>query len=83
MAFEITDVDDASAQVVLTTFESYTADLKAIEVQPSKLTRSLSAFCNADGGELYIGVDEDKKAKTRTWRGFHPEGLCFGPDGVG
>jgi ATP-dependent DNA helicase RecG len=56
------------AQKILSLHEGHFADLKAIEVTPAKLTRSLSAFANADGGELYIGIDES--AGGRKWRGF-------------
>lgn len=70
MPFEITQVDDRTQELLLNIAESYTADLKAIEVAPSRLTKSLSSFCNADGGELFIGVDEDKTTGARTWRGF-------------
>lgn len=55
---------------MLLTEESHTADLKAIEVAPAKLTRSMAAFCNAEGGELYVGVDEDRTRGVRSWRGF-------------
>ncbi len=65
MPFEITQVDDRTQKLLLNIAESYTADLKAIEVAPSRLTKSLSAFCNADGGELFIGVDEDKTTGAR------------------
>ena len=30
----------------------------------------MAAFANADGGELFIGVAEDKQAGTRSWDGF-------------
>ena len=70
MSYEIIDIDDASMRVALATEESHTADLKAREVTPAKLTKSMSAFANAEGGELFIGIDEDKKAGTRTWQGF-------------
>ncbi|MEU3273343.1 ATP-binding protein [Saccharomonospora sp. NPDC006951] len=55
---------------ILDLTEHHFADLKAIEVAPAKLSRSISAFANADGGELYIGIDEDIKAQSRKWRGF-------------
>lgn len=43
-----------------------------MDIKPSKLTRTVSAFANASGGELYIGVDEVEKngVKGREWRGF-------------
>lgn len=51
--------------------EGHFHDLKAIEIKPSKLTESVSAFANASGGEIYIGVDElDRNKKNRKWRGF-------------
>jgi ATP-dependent DNA helicase RecG len=70
MALEVVDVDQVTQALLLATEESHTADLKAIEVSPGRLTRSLSAFANAEGGELFIGIDEDNQTATRTWRGF-------------
>jgi len=55
---------------ILSFEEGHFLDLKAIEIVPGKLTKHISAFANADGGELYIGIDEDKRTNTRTWRGF-------------
>ncbi len=56
---------------VLAHSEGHFADLKAIDIAPRKLTRSLSAFANAEGGELFIGIDEDKANQERRWRGFN------------
>ncbi len=55
---------------ILALEEGHFGDLKAVEIGPSKLTRTLSAFANAEGGDLYIGIDEDKAQGTRRWRGF-------------
>jgi len=46
--------------------ESHFCDLKALEVSPGKLTKAISAFSNAEGGELFIGIDDTP----RKWRGF-------------
>jgi ATP-dependent DNA helicase RecG len=70
MAFETTDVSQPEIDHLLALDEGHFGDLKAIEVTPGKLTRTLAAFANADGGELFIGIDEDKAAGARTWRGF-------------
>jgi len=55
---------------VMLTVEGQFADVKGTEVSPAKLTKTVSAFANADGGDLYIGIDEIPPDKTRRWRGF-------------
>ena len=40
------------------TGESHFLDFKSKDVSPLKLTRTLSAFANAEGGEVYIGISE-------------------------
>jgi ATP-dependent DNA helicase RecG len=50
--------------------EGHFIDAKAKEVTPAKLTKTIAAFANADGGELYIGLLEDKATNTFTWNGF-------------
>jgi ATP-dependent DNA helicase RecG len=70
MSFDVVDLDQLEAHRALWMEEGHTSDVKAVEVTPAKLTRSLAAFSNAEGGELFVGVDEDKSTGTRTWRGF-------------
>jgi ATP-dependent DNA helicase RecG len=70
MPIGVAELTAAEIAVVLATEEGHFGDLKAIEVAPAKLTRSLAAFANADGGDLWIGVDEDKATNGRSWRGF-------------
>lgn len=50
--------------------EGHFIDLKRKEVKPSKLTKSISAFTNADGGELYVGIGENHEKTERFWSGF-------------
>jgi len=63
-------VTDTEVSKLLAFEEGHFGDLKAVDIAPGKLTRSIAAFSNAEGGELFIGIDEDKEAGTRTWRGF-------------
>lgn len=52
--------------------EDHFNDMKSRAIKPKKLTKSLSAFGNADGGELFIGIKEDNDS-TFHWDGFSDE----------
>ncbi|QKE82951.1 ATP-binding protein [Arthrobacter sp. NEB 688] len=65
----VVDVDADAVARVLALQESHFLDLKAIEITPVKLGVHVTAFGNAAGGELYVGVDEID-AGQRKWRGF-------------
>ena len=76
MAFEIQDITREQADRIISAEEGQYGDVKAIEKKPSSLTEDIAAFANADGGDLYIGIDEFEVngVKTRSWRGFaNPE----------
>ncbi len=55
---------------ILALEEGHFGDLKSIDISPSKLTKHISSFANADGGELYIGISENKLTGERSWQGF-------------
>ncbi|MGN6187142.1 MAG: ATP-binding protein [Thermoanaerobaculia bacterium] len=57
-------------QKILQLQEGHFGDLKAIDITPGKLTRTIAALSNAEGGEVYVGIDEDRVRRTRIWRGF-------------
>jgi ATP-dependent DNA helicase RecG len=70
MSVEVIEIGMEEVHVALGAEEGHFADVKAIEISPSKLSRSLSAFANADGGEVLVGIDENQANGTRRWRGF-------------
>ncbi len=72
MRIETAIITAEQAQRILALEENHFLDLKSVSVQPAKLTRSISAFSNASGGELYIGIDESPSpsGKVRSWKGF-------------
>lgn len=72
MSIETTKITQSQVDQILAADEGHFLDLKSKDVDPAKLTRTISALANASGGELYIGIDEATQSgrKTRTWRGF-------------
>lgn len=56
---------------LLTLSEGHFTEAKSIDIEPAKLTKTISAFANADGGEVYIGLFESNKKFQ--WIGFPNE----------
>jgi ATP-dependent DNA helicase RecG len=64
----------AERDKVLALDENHFCDMKATAVAPGKLTRTIAALSNAEGGEVYIGIGQDR-FRTNFWAGFAtPEG---------
>lgn len=72
MTIPVKTISDAALAELLNMEESHFVDLKSREISPSKLTKTVSAFCNSSGGEIYVGVGEFAGAagKQREWDGF-------------
>ena len=67
---DMAKLSNLEATKLLACSEGHFLDLKSREIKPSKLSRTMSAFANAEGGELLIGIAEDKLHNLRTWDGF-------------
>ncbi len=52
----------AEIQKLLAAEEDHFFDFKSKDIQPAKLQETFVAFANADGGDIYLGI-EDKKYK--------------------
>lgn len=71
MPIPVNEITDKQLLEVLSYTEGHFLDLKAKEIKPSKLTKAISAFANADGGELYIGIAENVTLPfPHKWEGF-------------
>jgi ATP-dependent DNA helicase RecG len=71
MTIEKYNLSEEQRNQILHLEETHFCDLKAIDISPAKLSRTIAAFANADGGELYIGIAEDKASGGRLWAGFN------------
>jgi len=63
---EVYKITEDEAEKVISAEEGHFSDVKSIDIKPASLTKTISAFSNAEGGELYIGIEDDP----REWRGF-------------
>ncbi|WP_063890494.1 ATP-binding protein [Burkholderia ubonensis] len=77
MPVEQFTVIQSLAQKIIDTPEGHFSDVKAIEIKPAKLTETICAFANSDGGELYVGIEE-LPGGGRRWRGFDDQEAANG-----
>lgn len=75
MAIPTRTIDDDERTFLVALNESHFLDFKSAEITPASLTKSVSAFCNTSGGELYIGVEEVEGTSGAyfEWNGFGNE----------
>lgn len=67
------EIDEVQADKFTQIGEGQFSDAKATAILPSKLSHTISAFANSDGGDLYIGIGEQLLGggiKKREWAGF-------------
>lgn len=64
-------ISDEDAGKLCTRNEDHFFDRKAAQIQPSKLLKHVVAFANADGGELLVGIadDKDEQDPGKRWNG--------------
>lgn len=72
MSIEVVKITTDQLNKLLQAQEGHFLDLKSVDIQPAKVSKFISGFANANGGEIYIGIDEDTREsqKKRFWRGF-------------
>jgi ATP-dependent DNA helicase RecG len=72
MDFSVSEITTEQRDRLLVIEEGHFHEVKSRQVAPSKLTRTISAFANASGGELYVGIEEERLSgiKKRSWDGF-------------
>lgn len=66
MPIQVNKISQAQAEKIRLIDEGQFADIKSVDIAPRDLTTLISAFANADGGDLYVGISD----KERVWSGF-------------
>jgi ATP-dependent DNA helicase RecG len=77
---DVIEITGAQRDRLLILEEGHFAELKGAQVSTKKLGRTVSAFANATGGDLYVGIGETELlgAKVRTWHGFNDQEAANG-----
>jgi len=68
MPISVSTISSEQAARILEKTEGHFGDFKSKAIKPARLTKTLSAFANADGGELYVGIEEQNQRFC--WNGF-------------
>ncbi|HEY1809055.1 MAG TPA: ATP-binding protein [Acidobacteriaceae bacterium] len=71
MPIPVVEISDAEVAKVLLQHEGHFCDVKAKEIAPAKLTKTICALSNAEGGEIFVGIKEDKSTRINYWLGFN------------
>jgi ATP-dependent DNA helicase RecG len=69
MTISTVEVTDEEREKILALEENHFCDLKATAIAPGKLTRTIAALSNAEGGEVYIGIAQTQDRRN-FWAGF-------------
>lgn len=63
---ETIKISALQSEKILELSEGHFLDFKSTRISPVKLTKTIAAFANAEGGELFIGIEDSP----RIWQGF-------------
>lgn len=69
MSISAIEINDDEREKLLALDENHFCDLKATAISPSKLSRTIAALSNAEGGEVYIGIAQNQQ-RQNFWGGF-------------
>lgn len=63
--YEVIDLSAKEIEVLLNTVEDHFNDFKSKQIAPHKLQETFVAFANADGGNIYIGIEDSASDRER------------------
>lgn len=63
--YEVIDLSAKEIEVLLNIVEDHFNDFKSKQIAPNKLQETFVAFANADGGNIYIGIEDSASDRER------------------
>lgn len=70
MSFEERTLSEKEIISLFEIEENHFNDFKSKDIDGKKLSRTISAFANASGGDIYVGIREENDTKIKHWEGF-------------
>lgn len=71
--FETRKIEPSELEKILKSEEDHFFDVKSKDISPAKLQETFVAFANADGGDIYIGIEDKKHEGNRERPYSNPE----------
>ena len=70
MSFEERTLSEKEIVSLFEIEENHFNDFKSKDIEGRKLSHTISAFANASGGDVYVGIREENNTKIKHWEGF-------------
>lgn len=70
MSYQEQMVTEAELLKIFEIEENHFNDFKAKDISGKKFSKIISAFANASGGDIYVGIREENNTKIKHWEGF-------------
>lgn len=70
MSYAVEQMTDEKLWQLFSLEEDHFNDFKAKDISGKKFSKCISAFANASGGDIYLGIREENDTKIKHWEGF-------------
>ena len=70
MSYQVQTMTERELIQIFKIEENHFNDFKAKDISGKKFSKSVSAFANASGGDIYLGIREEVDTKIKHWEGF-------------
>ena len=66
-------ISSTDVEKIVALSENWIMDMKGKDIKPAKLSRTVSAFANSNGGEIYLGISHLDDKDQYFWDGYKNE----------